>query len=150
MTLIEVLIVFAVICIFLAMTMPAHRDSLVRDRVAKAIRSADAAKKALIETCASDQYAVVNQNLEADYFYIPAAEVDAEEEDYINVIELRSDCAKKSMVIVIWTWHTGARTNPVLTLIADGTGHGESWSCHLMEGSPKHVPSNCAAITGDA
>ena len=141
-SLIEVLIAFAVTCIFLAMTLPAHRDSLVRDRVAKAISSVDAAKKALIETCASDQEAVVTQNLDADYFYIPSAEAG----DFISDIELGANCARKSMVIVIWTGNTGASSDPVITLTADGSGHGESWSCHLMEGSLRHVPAVCAPI----
>ena len=144
LTLIEVLIAFAVTCIFLVMTLPAHRDSLIRDRVAKAISSAEAAKKALIETCASNMNAVVARNRDAGYFYIPSAEAG----DYISAIELGADCARKSMIIVIWTGNTGARNDPVITLTAIGSGHGESWSCHLMEGNLRHVPSICAPIPG--
>ena len=145
-TLIEVLIAFALVFIFLAMTLPAHRDSLVRDRVARAISSAETAKRALVETCASDQHAIVEINEDADYLYIPSAGA----EDFISAIELDADCATKSMFIIIWTGNTGAREDPVITLTADGSGHGESWTCHILEGSLRHVPSTCAPIPVDS
>jgi len=139
---IEVLIAFAVTCIFLATTLPAHRDSMVRDRVSEGIRMASSAREALMKTCAADTQSVVKRNVDAGYLYIPSIEAG----DYVRKIELSADCANRSMVVLIWTGNTGAANDPVIALTADSSGHGESWSCRLLEGNLRHVPSTCRLI----
>jgi type II secretory pathway pseudopilin PulG len=138
-TLIEVLIAFAVTCIFLAATLPAHRDSLIRDRVGASIQGAEAARKALLKTCIRDDQAIVTSNRDAGYVHVPPHNSD----DHIGQIELSANCADNTLLVVIWTARTGARASPVIALSADGTGHGESWRCLLLEGDLRHVPSWC-------
>ncbi|MBT8059024.1 MAG: type II secretion system protein [Xanthomonadales bacterium] len=136
---IEVLIAFAVTCIFLAATLPAHRDSLIRDRVGASIQGAEAARKALLKACIQDDQAVVTSNRDAGYAHQPPHDSD----DHISQIELSANCADNTLLVMIWTARTGARVSPVIALSADGTGHGESWRCLLVEGDLRHVPSSC-------
>jgi type IV pilus assembly protein PilA len=138
-SIIEVLIAFAVTCIFLATTLPAHRDSLIRDRVSEGIRMAAPAREALVKTCAADPQSVVKRNIDAGYLYIPSPEAG----DYISRIELSADCTRRSMIVLIWTGNTGATHDPVIALTADSSGHGESWICQLVEGDLRHVPPTC-------
>ena len=139
---IEVLIAFAVTCIFLATTLPAHRDSLIRDRVSESIRMAIPAREALVKTCAADAQSLVKRNIDAGYLFIPSLEAG----DYISKIELSADCARRSMIVLIWTGNTGATHDPVIALTADSSGHGESWSCQLLEGDLRHVPATCHMV----
>jgi hypothetical protein len=141
-SIIEVLIAFAVTCIFLATTLPAHRDSLIRDRVSGSIRMAVPAREALMKTCAADAQSVVKRNIDAGYLFIPSPEAG----DYISKIELSADCARRSMIVLIWTGNTGATHDPVIALTADSSGHGESWSCQLLEGDLRHVPATCHLV----
>ena len=61
----------------------------------------------------------------------------------MSKILLGADCAKESMVIVIWTSVTGAPTDPILELTAEGPGNEPPWVCRLIRGDLKHVPSEC-------
>lgn len=138
-SLIEILIAFAVTCIFLAATLPAHRDSLVRDRVAASVRGAEAARKALLKACIRDDQAIVASNRDAAYEHAPPHEGD----DFIGQIELSARCAENSLLVMVWTARTGAAKDPVIALSAGGSGYGESWQCLLVEGDLRHVPATC-------
>lgn len=139
LSLIEVLIAFAVTCIFLASTLPAHRDSLVRNRVSAGISQATAARQALTKACAADPNAVIESNRDAAYLH----ELPAEGENFVHRVELGADCKTKKMVVLVWTQNTGAKRDPLIALSAASSGHGESWSCLLLLGELRHVPSLC-------
>ncbi len=138
-SLIEVLIAFTLTCVFLAATLPAHRDSLIRDRVSASILHSESARKALLKACIRDDQAIVASNRDAGYVHVPPHDSD----DYIGQIELSANCADNTLLVVIWTTRTGARMPPVIALSADGSGYGESWRCLLVEGDIRHVPSSC-------
>lgn len=138
-SLVEVLIVFAVTSIALAYTFPALIDQSIRAKVNEGLTLAEPAKEALVKTCEKDSQAKVNNNLEADYFYVPSGT----EQDYVNRILLGADCSKNSMVIVIWTGNTGAPTDPIIEMHANGPDAAEPWSCRLIRGDERHVPSSC-------
>lgn len=139
LSLIEVLIAFAVTCVFLATTLPAHRDSLVRNRVSAGISQANAARQALTKACAADPNTVIESNRDAAYLH----ELPTDGESYVYRIELGADCAEKKMIVLLWTQNTGATRDPVIALSASSSGHGESWSCLLLDGDLRHVPSTC-------
>jgi len=138
-SLIEILVVFAITSIALAYTFPALIDQSIRAKVNESISLAEPAKEALEKTCAKNAQATVSNNLEADYFYVPSGT----EQDYVNKILLGADCSKKSMVIVIWTGNTGAPTDPIIEMHANGPDAAEPWSCRLIRGDERHVPSQC-------
>lgn len=138
-SMLEVLVVFAITSIALAFTFPAFNDHTVRAKVSESLSMAAPAKEALERTCAKNEQALVHNNLEADFFYVPSGT----KQDYINRILLGADCSKNSMVIVIWTGGTGAETDPILELHANGPDADEPWSCRLIRGDTRHVPANC-------
>jgi Tfp pilus assembly protein PilE len=138
-SLIEVIVVFAVTSVFVAYTLPDLGGLLIRAKVAEGLSLVEPAKAALEQTCESDHQAVVKDNLEAGYFYIPSGT----EEDYLDRVQLGADCAKKTMVIVVWTGSTGANTDPVIELTANAPGAIEPWTCRLIRGNASHVPADC-------
>jgi hypothetical protein len=138
-SLIEVLVVFAVTSIFVAYTLPDMGGLSIRAKVAEGLSLVEPAKAALEQTCEIDDHAVVKNNLEAGYFYVPSGT----DEDYLDRVLLGADCAKKSMVIVVWTGSTGANTDPVIELTANAPGAAEPWTCRLIRGNASHVPADC-------
>ena len=135
---IELMVTFAVTVILLSFAIPALIDPEIRSRVEVGLSFAGPAQEALLKTCESDEMAVVNSNLDAGYFYIPSGS----DEDYLNRILLGADCAKDSLVIVIWTGSTGAPVDPVLELSAN-ISSGDSWTCRVITGDMNHVPEAC-------
>lgn len=140
-SLIEVLVVFAVTSIFVAYTLPSPGSISIRAKVAEGLSLVEPAKAALEHTCDSNHQAVVKNNLEAGYFYVPSDT----EEDYLDRVLLGADCARKSMVIVVWTGSTGAGTDPVIELTANGPDAEQPWTCRLIRGNESHVPADCRA-----
>lgn len=136
---IEVLIVFAVTSLALAYTFPKLTDQAIRAKVSQGLSLAEPAKEALARTCANDQQAIVHNNLEADYFYVPSGSDD----DYLNRVLLGADCANQTMVIVIWTVNTGAASDPIIELSSNATDDANDWTCRLIHGDTHHVPSDC-------
>ena len=138
-SIIEIMIAFAVMALTLAFTLPSAIDQKIRDRVETTLEQASSAKQALLRTCEVDAKAMVNSNIQAGYSHIPTGS----DEDYMDRILLGADCAKDSMVIVIWTSHTGAPTDPVLELTADQPDDSSAWTCRVIIGDLRHVPKAC-------
>ncbi len=140
-SLIEVLIVFAVTAIAMAYTFPKLTDQAIRAKVSQGLSMAQTAIEALENTCAENQQAIVHNNLEADFFYVPSKS----EDDYLNRVLLGADCASQTMVIVLWTGNTGAALDPIIELSSNGPGDAEAWTCRVIRGDTRHVPSDCHA-----
>ena len=138
-SIIEVMLAFAVMALTLAFTLPSAFDQKIRDRVETTLEQASSAKQALLRTCEVDAKAMVNSNLQAGYFHIPTGS----DEDYTDRILLGADCANDSMVIVIWTSHTGAPTDPVLELTSNQPDDSSAWTCRVISGDLRHVPNAC-------
>jgi type IV pilus assembly protein PilA len=139
LSLIEVLIVFAVTASALAYTFPKLTDQAIRAKVSQGLSLAEPAKEALEKTCADNQQAIVHNNLDADYFYVPSGSDD----DYLNRVLLGADCASQTMVIVLWTGNTGAVSDPIIELSLNGTDDTEVWTCRVIRGDTRHVPTDC-------
>ena len=138
-SIIEGMVTFAVTAIILAFTLPSAFEQNIRDNVDVSLEFASAAKTALQNSCKANQKALISNNIEAGYFYTPSGSG----VDHMNKIELGADCAQQSKVIVIWTSNTGAPTDPVLELTANGTRKESSWTCRVIEGDIRYVPSEC-------
>lgn len=135
-TLIELMIVIAIIAILLALALPAYKDYTIRAKVGEGLSVGASPKLAASETCQTEDtnYAVTNDSI--GYNWATAS-------SYVTNVQATGTCAEP--LITITTANTGASTPVVLRLtgaIADNEGR-MTWACSTVTGEPQHVPSTC-------
>jgi len=134
-TLIELMIVIAIIAILVSIALPSYLDMTVRAKVSEGLNIASAAKVAVSETCQTDP-GVTPSNATTGY----PSSVSSK---YVRSIIISNTCAEPW--IVIRTMNTGATTDVVLSL--DGyfnQGAGRiTWNCHQVRGEKRHMPGSC-------
>jgi len=134
-TLIELMIVIAIIAILVSLALPSYLDLTVRARVSEGLSIASAAKVAVSETCQTDP-GITPTNATTGY---PSTVTSK----YVSSITISNTCAEPW--IVIRTMNTGATTDVVLSL--DGyfnRGAGSiTWNCHQVRGEKRHMPGSC-------
>lgn len=139
-TLIELMIVIAIIAILLALALPAYQDYTIRAKVGEALSIAAAAKLAVTETCQSDPTLTTLTNTGVGY---PAAVTST----YVSAVTIGGTCGGDATVTVT-TQDTGAveagDANPELLLTGNGQSDGRwQWACSQNAGAPQHVPQTC-------
>lgn len=133
-TLIELMIVVAVIAIILTLAIPTYSNYTIRSKIAEALSVTAAAKTAISGACQEDlTIAAITPTL-AGYAFQPST--------YVANIAMGGPCTDP--VITITTQNTGAAVDPVLTLTGDVTsGAGRTaWTC-VSSGLNIHVPEAC-------
>jgi type IV pilus assembly protein PilA len=134
-TLIELMIVIAIIAILVSLALPSYLDMTVRAKVSEGLSIAAAAKVAVSETCQTDP-GITPSNATTGY----PSSVSSK---YVRSITISHTCEEPW--IVIRTMNTGATTDVVLSL--DGyfnTGAGRiTWNCHQVSGEKRHMPGSC-------
>ena len=134
-TLIELMIVIAIIAILLALALPAYQDYTIRAKVGEGLSVAAAAKLAASETCETNPNLTTISNAIVGY---PAAVTST----YVASITIGGTCAAPTVTVV--TTNTGATTSPTLTLVgayAENSGRIQ-WTC-TSAGPAQYVPATC-------
>lgn len=133
-TLIELMVVIAIIAVLVTLAVPAYQDYSIRAKVSEGLSVAASAKIAIGATCQEDPN-IAPTNNSVGYAFTPST--------YVNSITVMNTCAEPW--IVIRTANTGAATDVWLSL--DGYFNQNSgrvvWNCHQVRGEKRHMPGSC-------
>ena len=146
-SLLEVIIAFAITSVLVAATMPNYQDYTVRARINEALALALPAQDALVRTFKKDEKAIVKSNRDAGYVYV-APSLD---QDFIDRVTVAADCSKKDLIVMVWTYNTGAQPDPIIEwtakvpsgVTAEGFETPYYWNCRVIRGDFAHVPPEC-------
>ena len=137
-TLIELMIVIAILGVLAVIALPAYQDYTIRAKISEGLSLAEPAKLAVAETSAA--LGGLNKITETNTGYtFPDGGT-----KYVSSIAI----AKETGKITVTTKDTGASHDPVFTLTPT-QANSESpitWECKFSgETEAKHVPANCRA-----
>lgn len=134
-TLIELMIVIAILGILAVVALPAYQDYTVRAKISEGLGLAEPAKLAVAETAAAlGGLAKIDANNTGYTF--PAGGT-----KYVESITIGVGTGK----ITVKTKDTGSSTNPIFTLTPTQAKAEDpiTWECKSSGGEPKHLPANC-------
>lgn len=133
-TLIELMIVVAIIAIILTLALPVYSNYSIRAKVSEALSVGNAVKTATTATCVEDR-TITGLTLERAGHSFTAT-------PYVNTMTVTGACA--APVITITTHNIGLTPDPVITLTGDfpdGSGR-VSWICTANVAN-LYVPKEC-------
>ncbi|WP_201619069.1 pilin [Psychrobacter maritimus] len=129
-TLIELMIVIAIIGILAAIALPAYQDYTVRARAAEALTAGSAVKTTVTENISSNGGTIPTTACAG--FVAPTAATN-------NVASVA--CAPTTGVItVVTTTKAGGTT---FTLTPSASANGVTWKCAVDAGKEKYAPAEC-------
>lgn len=134
-TLIELMIVVAIIGILAAIAIPAYQDYTIRARVSEAVNVASAAKTTVSENISNN-----GGTLPAD----ACIGVNTFAAAIGNVASLAC-AAATGIITVATTANAGSVTLELRPTAPGATGAAVTWTCVRTAGSNNHVPANCRA-----
>ena len=134
-TLIELMIVVAIIGILAAIAIPAYQDYTIRARVSEAVNVASAAKTTVSENISSNGGILPTDACVGVRTFTTAIG---------NVASLACD-APTGNITVVTTAAAGAVSLDLRPTASGATGAATTWQCVRTAGDNAHVPANCRA-----
>ena len=137
-TLIELMIVVAIIGILAAVALPAYQDYTIRAKVTESLTQAAAAKTAVAETASSLGGLANVTAANSGYAFTTSTAANA----YVASVTIANGGA-----ITVVTKNTGAAAQPafVMTPTQASVNDQIQWTCTMSAGVAKHLPASCRA-----
>jgi type IV pilus assembly protein PilA len=141
LSVIELMIVVAVIAVLVSLAGPAYTNLTIRARVTEGLSTASAAKLAIEETCQTEPNAQIEpgDNAAAGYSFQTST--------HVSQIAIGQRFAGNcdEIAVVVFTQNTGAIIDPILRLHGTRMSNSGStkWTCYLVQGEYQHVPKAC-------
>lgn len=132
-TLIELMIVIAILAILLAIAVPAYQSYTIRARVSEGLYVVSPVKVAIGVVCQQNRNADITTETQYTFTSAPGG--------YVDTIAITGDCA--APVIDVTTKNTGANTDPAFQLTGASVGSNVTWACSITTGLQAHLPVGC-------
>lgn len=132
-TLIELMIVIAILAILLAIAVPAYQAYNIRARVSEGMYVATPAKVAVDVVCQEDRSTDISTSSGYTFTSAPAG--------FVDTVVISGDCT--APIIDVVTKNTGANTDPAFRLTGTAASSGMLWDCTLTAGITAHLPTGC-------
>jgi type IV pilus assembly protein PilA len=138
-TLIELMIVIAIIAIILALALPVYSNYAIRAKVTEGLSLANSTKTAVSATCIEDSTIASLDNAAAGYGFIAGTD----DTDYVADIQVSGACT--TPLISVTTMNTGQTPDPILLMTGEliaGQGKME-WKCSSDNTPDWLLPNSC-------
>jgi type IV pilus assembly protein PilA len=134
-TLIELMIVIAIIAILLALALPAYQDYTIRTKIGEALSVTASAKLAAAETCMSDPALTLVALSDSGYTF--------QASKYVDAMSITGGCNVDEIItIVADTTDLVGTTGSDVTITGTIGDSNVDWVC-TSNHEPQHVPSTC-------
>lgn len=135
-TLIELMIVVAIIGILAAVAIPAYQDYTIRAKVTEVLGIASAAKTSISEYYSSVGFMPADAS-------VAGVNTVAAQSDYINkIVYAQSGSNAGKMEYTLQKLNDDANTKTIV-FTGTGTTNGVKWTCNTGTVASKYMPANC-------